>query len=105
MASEEDPSGRAALRDIAYIRLEFIFTVLWDTALLLTAILARWLALFILRRTTPSDTQSWSIKALEWLCDVGIVLSVGIYTTFDLTKRVILGFKALRRTMRRDGER
>lgn len=48
------------------------------------------------------EQQSWALRKLEWIGDVGIVALALIFTIFDLTKRVIIAGKALVKVLRKE---
>jgi hypothetical protein len=95
----------ATVREVAYPRLEFIVTILMDTAVILTAVAARWIVLRGVAVLSPAETLPWAVRTLEWIADVGVVSAAAIYTAFDLSKRVVLmgrSFFSLFRKRRHD---
>jgi hypothetical protein len=92
--------GRRALRDLGYVHVELIATIVLDTLVLIIAIAARWAALKALRLLGPVEQMPWAVRRLEWIGDVGIVSAAAIFMTFDLAKRLVLAIGAFVRTIR-----
>ena len=85
------------MRELGAIHLEFVVTIVLDGAVIIAAILVRWGIVALLRYTTPADTHTWAVRALEWIADVGVVTAAGTFAAFDLVKRVLQSWRRLRR--------
>ena len=97
------PKGRRQrLREHAYVYVELIVTIILDALVLLTAASARFVTLKLLHLLGPVEQQSWAVRKLEWIGDVGIVSAALIFTIFDLTKRVIIAGKGLVKVFRKE---
>jgi hypothetical protein len=98
--SSPQRSRKEELREQAQVRVEFIWTIIWDCLVVITAICARFVTLWVIRLTTPVDTHSWVVRDLEWIGDVGIVSAAGVFAAFDLSKRVVVSGRSLWRTIK-----
>ncbi|MEX1185336.1 MAG: hypothetical protein WEA80_01945 [Gemmatimonadaceae bacterium] len=75
--------------ELGYVRLEFIFTIIWDGLVLLVAIVVRAGLLSVLSRMPEPVTQDWGIRVLSLLSDLFLVAGAGVFAIFDLGKRII----------------
>jgi hypothetical protein len=94
--SRESGEGtrRGAIWESFLVHLEFAFTIVFDLGVILTAVVARWTFLKVLRWFAPADTHTWAVAALEWIGDAGLVAGAATYALFDVLKRVILSYRA-----------
>lgn len=81
-------AGRA-FWELGYVRLEFIFTIIWDGVVLLVAIVVRAGLLWVLGEMPEPVTQDWGIRILSLLSDLFLVAGAGVFAIFDLGKRII----------------
>jgi hypothetical protein len=77
------------------VRFEFIWTILLDMGVVLTAIFARFIILLALTLLGHEGGRSWGITALEWVSDLGIVSAAALFTLFDVAKRALVGWQQL----------
>jgi hypothetical protein len=94
-AIDETPAGLT--------RGDFFLTMLYDTGVLLAAVVLRGLSLSLygwVRSWAPDYRQTWALHALEWILDVGLVAGALLLWSFDLAKRLIIAGRAIAETWR-----
>lgn len=94
-ASDETP--------VELTRGEFFLTMLFDTGVLLAAVVLRGLSLALygwVRSWAPNYRETWALHALEWILDVGLVAGALLLWGFDFAKRLIIAGRAISKTWR-----
>lgn len=82
---------------------DFFVTMLYDTGVLLAAVVLRGLSLALygwVRSWAPDYHQTWALHALEWILDVGLVAGALLLWSFDFAKRLIIAGREIARTWR-----
>jgi hypothetical protein len=64
-----------------------VITLVIDGMMIVFAIGERAALLWVLHRFLPVG-QTWALRALEFLLDLGVVGTVVVFTGFDLAKRI-----------------